>query len=283
MANLDLATMTRRAKNPRRTIIPIRPIKAQATQATNLYQSAFRPVVQAWEAALPSILSEYERTLAQMTTDSPADVEARIGQAEAEAQSIVLRVSIALERWAAAVERWHRSRWVANVLSATSVSLDTLIGPADVRETIQVVLSRNLGLVKSVSDGARRRIEAAVFNGFTTRKPSREIAKELREAVGIERRRALRIASNETTTLAAELNQERRRQAGIDTWQWIHSAKRHPRPEHEARDGFLYSEKAERHGKEYQGKRIRKPPQRDDWPGVPIYCGCTERSILILE
>lgn len=280
---VDLAAMTRRAKNPRRTVIPIRPIKAQATQATNLYQSAYRPVVQAWEASLPAILAEYERSLAEMTTDSPADVEARIGQAEAEAQSIVLRVSIALERWAAAVERFQRRRWVANVLSATNVSLDTMIGPDDVRETIQNALARNVGLVKSVSDGARRRIEAAVFNGFTTRKPSREIAKELREAVGIERRRALRIASNETTTLAAELNQERRRQAGIDTWQWIHSSKRHPRPEHEARDGFLYSENAERHGKEYQGKRIRKPPQRDDWPGVPIHCGCTERSILILE
>lgn len=279
----DLAAMTKRVRRTRRDVIALRPIKAPGTFASDLFASTYAPVVKVWQEAIPEIMEEYERTLGQMTTDAPADVSVRVDLAEARAQSVFVAIAVTLERWVYRIELWHRRRWVANVLSATNVSLDTLIGPADVRETIQVALARNVGLVKSVSDGTRRRIEAAVFNGFTTRKPSREIAKELREAVGIERRRALRIASNETTTLAAELNQERRRQAGIDTWQWIHSSKRHPRPEHEARDGFLYSENAERHGKEYQGKRIRKSPQRDDWPGVPIYCGCTSRAVLILE
>ena len=279
----DLAAMTKRVRRTRRDVIALRPIKAPGTFASDLFASTYAPVVKVWQEAIPEIMEEYERTLGQMTTDAPADVSVRVDLAEARAQSVFVAIAVTLERWVYRIELWHRRRWVANVLSATNVSLDTLIGPADVRETIQVALARNVGLVKSVSDGTRRRIEAAVFNGFTTRKPSREIAKELREAVGIERRRALRIASNETTTLAAELNQERRRQAGIDTWQWIHSSKRHPRPEHEARDGFLYSENAERHGKVYQGKRIRKSPQRDDWPGVPIYCGCTSRAVLILE
>ena len=279
----DLAAMTKRVRRTRRDVIALRPIKAPGTFASDLFASTYAPVVKVWQEAIPEIMEEYERTLGQMTTDAPADVSVRVDLAEARAQSVFVAIAVTLERRVYRIELWHRRRWVANVLSATNVSLDTLIGPADVRETIQVALARNVGLVKSVSDGTRRRIEAAVFNGFTTRKPSREIAKDLREAVGIERRRALRIASNETTTLAAELNQERRRQAGIDTWQWIHSSKRHPRPEHEARDGFLYSENAERHGKEYQGKRIRKSPQRDDWPGVPIYCGCTSRAVLILE
>ena len=279
----DLAAMTKRVRRTRRDVIALRPIKAPGTFASDLFASTYAPVVKVWQEAIPEIMEEYERTLGQMTTDAPADVSVRVDLAEARAQSVFVAIAVTLERWVYRIELWHRRRWVANVLSATNVSLDTLIGPDDVRETIQVALARNVGLVKSVSDGTRRRIEAAVFNGFTTRKPSREIAKELREAVGIERRRALRIASNETTTLAAELNQERRRQAGIDTWQWIHSSKRHPRPEHEARDGFLYSENAERHGKVYQGKRIRKSPQRDDWPGVPIYCGCTSRAVLILE
>ncbi|MAN86424.1 MAG: hypothetical protein CL555_06045 [Algoriphagus sp.] len=281
MANLDLAAMTRRAKNPRRTIIPMRAIKAQATQATNLWQSAYRPVVQAWEAALPAILAEYDRTLAQMTTDSPADVEARIGQAEAEAQSIVLRVSIALERWAAAVERWHRRRWVANVLSATSVDLSTMIGAPDMRMTLEAAIARNTGLIKSVSDETRRRVGDAVFRGLQNRTPSRDVARQLREAVGIERRRALRIASDQLSKLAGALNSERRRQSGISEFRWVHSGKLHPREDHLSRDGKLYTENPERVGKEYQGKTIRKAP--DDRASQLPFCGCTEAAVLILE
>ena len=278
---VDLAAMTRRAKNPRRTVIPIRPIKAQATQATNLYQSAYRPIVQVWEAALPAIIAEYERTLAQMTTDSPADVEARIGQAESEAQSIVLRVSIALERWAAAVERWHRRRWVANVLSATSVDLSTMIGAGDMRMTLEAAIARNTGLIKSVSDETRRRVGDAVFRGLQNRTPSRDVARQLREAVGIERRRALRIASDQNVKIASALNEERRRQAGIMAWQWIHSDKVNFRPEHDARDGFLYSDEPSDAGREYQGKTVRRPPS--DRPGELPFCGCTSRAVLILE
>ena len=278
---VDLAAMTRRAKNPRRTAIPIRPIKAQATQATNLYQSSYRPVVQAWEASLPAILAEYERTLTQMTTDSPADVEARIGQAEAEAQSIVLRVSIALERWARLAELFHRRRWVANVLSATSVDLSTMIGAGDMRMTLEAAIARNTGLIKSVSDETRRRVGDAVFRGLQNRTPSRDVARQLREAVGIERRRALRIASDQNVKIASALNEERRRQAGVDSTRWVHSGKLHPREDHLARDGKYYTENAARVGQEYQGKIIRKAPA--DRAGQLPFCGCSEAALLVFE
>lgn len=277
----SLAQLTRRAKNPRRTVIPIRPIKAQTTQATNLYQSAFRPVVQVWEAALPAIIAEYERTLAEMTTDSPADVDHVVGQAETEAQSVVLRVSLALERWAAVVERWHRRLWVANVLSATSVDLSTMIGAGDMRMTLEAAIARNVGLVKSVSDETRRRVGDAVFRGLQNRTTSRDVARQLREAVGIERRRALRIASDQNVKITSALNEERRRQAGLDSWYWRHSGKVHAREDHKARDGFLYSDNPERVGSEYRGKRVRKPP--DDLPGQLPYCGCGTQAVLILE
>lgn len=276
----DLATLTRRAKNPRRTVIPLRPITPPATLATNLFQSCYRPIVQAWEARLPTIMAEYERTLAEMTTDSPVDVEARIGQAEAEAQSVILRVSIALERWAATVERWQRRRWVANVLSATNVDLTTLIGAGDMRMTLEAAIARNTGLIRSVSDETRRRVGDAVLRGVQRRTPSREVARELREAVGMSRRRAFRVAADQNVKLASALNEERRRQAGVMAWAWVHSDKRNPRPEHEARDGKLYSDDPADAGREYQGRTVRKPPE--DRPGELPYCGCTSRAVLIL-
>ena len=88
-------------------------------------------------------------------------------------------------------EAWHRARWRGAVLTATSVDLQTMIGPADVRETVEAVIQRNVGLVRSVSDETRRRIGDAVFRGLQKRTPAREVARELREAVAMSRRRAL--------------------------------------------------------------------------------------------
>jgi len=81
--------------------------------------------------------------------------------------------------------------------------------------------------------------------------------------------------------LSSALNEERRRQAGISEWQWIHSSKRHPREEHVARDRKLYTDDPSKIGREYEGKVIMKaPPTR---PGEEINCGCTSKAVLILE
>lgn len=274
---LDLAAMTRRAKNPRRKLIALRPISPPATQATNLYRAAYLPIVQRWEAALPRILAEYVRTFAGMTADSPGALRAEIDEA-AESPLVVIRA--ALGRWAATVEGWHRRRWIGNVLSATNVDLSTMIGPSDMRETIEAVIERNVGLVRSVSDETRRRIADSVFRGLTQRRSAEAVGREIREAVAMTRRRAKNIAADQTVKISSALNEERRRQAGIQAWIWEHSDKRNPRPEHEARDGKLYSDDPSDAGTEYEGRTVRKPPE--DKPGELPFCGCTTRAVLIL-
>lgn len=264
----------------RRKLIRLRPIVAPAVRASDLF-AIYSPVLAAWQAALPAIETEYARTLSAMTTDAPADLAVRIGQAEAEGTTIVLTVRARLARWAAIIEAWHRARWKANVLAATKIDLGTFIGPGDVRETLETVIERNVGLIKSVTDDTRKRVGDAVFRGLQNRTPARELARELREAVGLERRRALRIASDQTTKMASALNDERRRQAGISAWAWVHSGKRHPREEHKARDGNLYSEDSDQVGTEYEGKTVRTPP--DDMPGQLPYCGCASVACLILD
>lgn len=171
---IDLAAMWRRARNPRRTSVALRPIAAPAMLATDLYQSVYRPVVQSWEAALPGILATYERSLAELTTDAPADVAAVIGQAELENAAVTLSVRAKIERWARLLEQFQRRKWVSAVLSATSVDLKTMIGPEDARLTIEAAIERNVGLVKSVSEQARERIADLVFRGLNERsRPAR--------------------------------------------------------------------------------------------------------------
>jgi SPP1 gp7 family putative phage head morphogenesis protein len=176
----------------------------------------------------------------------------------------VLELTPDLRGWAFREEEWHRGKWKRSVLDAVSVSLETMLGPEEIRETLEAFVKRNVGLVRNVSDEARGRIADSVFRGFQRRAPAVEVAKEIREAVAMARARSIRIASDQTVKIASALTAERRRQAGLDTWAWRHSGKLHFRPEHKARDG----------------KRYTDATAPEDLPGELPYCGCVEQAVL---
>ncbi|MEG3086170.1 phage minor head protein [Sphingomonas sp. PB4P5] len=263
----DLRAMTLRARNPRRPQITFRDIRPPATLATDLYQSGYSDVIAIWSAAAERIVAEYERTLSTMVTDSPADLQAQLDAAEAEVQRLFLVLTPRLRSWLFRVEGFVRGRWRGAVLTATGVDISTLVGPEDARETLEIVLERNVALVKDVSAQARGRISDAVFRGLTERQPAREVAKEVRNAVGMARDRSIRIASHQLGSLSETLAEERRRESGLDSWAWVASHKRNFRPEHQARDGKVYTD----------ATAPKDLPRR--LPG----CGCTSRAVMVFE
>lgn len=268
----DLAEMYRRSAKRRRRVIEFRPILPSTTLAGDLYRSGYNDVIAAWTAAIDPIIAEYERTLSEMTQDSPADVSARVSAVESDLGRLLVSIRLRLERWARRVEEFQRGKWRGAVLSATGIDIAQLIGPQDARMTIQAAVEANVALVRSVSDQTRDRITQEVLTGLRERKPSRDVAKELREKVGMGRRRALNIASDQNVKLTEALNEERRREAGLSTWAWVSSHKLHFRPEHAARDGKRYDDDAK------DGEH--KPPA--DRPGQLPFCGCTSRAVLSL-
>lgn len=263
----DLASMWRRARNPRRRVVVLRKIVVPAMMATNLYRAVYRPIIAKWRAALPSIMAEYERTLAEIVQDSPADAAEEISRVERDLEAIMLTVRLRLEEWSLTVERYHRRKWRGAILTATGVDISTLVGAGDMRLPIGAAIERNVNLVRSVSDETRRRIADTVFRSFQQRRDPRDVGRELAKAIDMSERRAKNIAADQNVKLASALNEERRREAGIDTFQWVHSGKLHPRPEHIARDGKRYTDD--------------KPPP--DMPGELPYCGCTSRAVLELS
>lgn len=248
--------------------------------AGDMFRAVYAPLIDLWTAPIPAIVAEYERTLSAMTTDAASDIEGEIAAAEQRAALLAVSVSPRIRDWISKVERWQRNQWTSAVRLATRVDLGTLLGPDDVRETVDAFLARNVALVKDVSAQARGRIADAVFRGLTERKPARDVAKEIAEAVGMARKRALRIASDQNSKLASALADERRRAAGIQTWTWLHSEKANPRPDHQARDGFLYSDNRADVGKKIEGKTVRPLPS--DRPGELPFCGCRSRALLVL-
>lgn len=262
-----LADLARRARNPRRKSITLRDIAPPSTLATNLYLATYARVVRHWTDALPRIMAQYERTLATMTTDAPADVQAEINATENGFLRLLLEIAPELADWVTTTERWFRGKWRGAVLSATGVDLTTLIGPEDVRDTLETVIARNTALIRDVSAQAQSRISDSVFRGLTQRTPAADVAKELREAVAMSKRRSVNIASDQLSKLTSALADERRREAGIEEWEWVHSRKLHPRAAHVARNGKVYSD-------------TNRPPTM---PGEEPFCGCRQRAVLTFD
>ena len=278
MPRFDLATLARRQRNIRRTSIVLRDIVPPAVLATDLYRAVYKPVVEAWISALPRIEAEYARTIGELITDNPADVKAEIDTAAGEVNRLVLMLTPALRDWALKVEQWSRKSWRGAVLAATSVDLNTLLGPEDVRASLETHIAWNTDLIADVSNQIKQRVGNAVFDGLRNRTPARDVAKTIREATGLGRDRSVRIASDQLQKLTSSLADERRREAGIFSWEWVHGRKAHPRAQHVARNGNYYSDAAADVGKVVNGKALLAPPE--DRPGQLPWCGCRSRSVI---
>lgn len=283
MPTYDLAAEARRLKNIRRPYIVLKDIAAPQMLATDLFNAVYKPTIQLWTEAAPRIVDEYARTLSAMTTDAPADIQREIDGAEQAFNRLFLTLTPSLRDWVLKVERVTRSRFVRQVFSATSVDLTTRLGPGDVQDTLDSYLRWNTDLVADVSAQIKKRISDSVFSGLTQRKPAREVAKDIAQATGLGRKRALNIASDQLSKLSGSLADERRRQAGMTEWSWNHGGKIHFRPEHLARDGFVYTDNPANVGKRIGGKEVRSPPERGDLPAQKPFCSCRSRSVLVWE
>lgn len=257
-------------RKPRKRTVTFRPITLPATLGSDLYASAYGLIIAEWNAGLPAIITEYERSLSQLTTDAAPELSGVIVSVEAGISSLAVTLRLRLERWAQRIEAAQRRKWATVVKQSTGLDISMMTGPNDMRVPLGTVIERNVALVSSVSSQAKDRISDAVFRGLAEKKPAREVAAEIREAVAMGRRRALNIASHQLSTLAETLNSERRREAGINTWRWVHSGKLHPREDHVKRNGHDYDDDAK------SGEH--KPPA--DAPGQLPGCGCTSRAIL---
>lgn len=259
--------MIRRGRRTRqRQIIapPIVPTKALEQQLLRVYMR----VVREWGRLIPlQVMPKYERTLGEVR-DSVDDVDKELEDIGAALNRLVLTIGADLEDWVVRVEQWHRGRF-GTLFTPAGVKLDTLLGPADVGTTLKSVLGENVALIRSLNDQMRNGISGQVFRGLTDRLPARDVARAIRKETGIAARRAELIAADQLQKLTGRLDQERQEQVGITKFQWQHSGKKYPRPEHVARNGIVYA--------------WDSPVGKNDPPGRAIRCGCRARAVVELD
>lgn len=278
----DLKAMARRAGTRRRliTFAPIFTTQAQTTGLAAVYHRMLAP----WYNSRERILELYSRELARVLTadaiDDLADLFEELGR---EMQRLVLDLTPDLRDWAFRLERWHAGKWGRTVLAGANVDVSYLIGPQDAQEPISAFLARNTALVKDIGTQAQGRISDAVYRGLQQRTPAREVGKEIANATGMARKRANNIAADQSTKIASALDGQRQREAGLTVWKWRHSGKLHPRKWHKDRDGNLYADEKADRGKLKSGQAVLEPPEADDLPGRPPYCGCVRVGMLVLD
>ncbi|OGT55491.1 MAG: hypothetical protein A3E01_09290 [Gammaproteobacteria bacterium RIFCSPHIGHO2_12_FULL_63_22] len=262
---IDLATLAR-AKGIKRavTLRPINPTQAQAQELAAILVQ----VTNVWKSWLPAILAGYDpKPLGDaMLTDTADAMRGAIETANSEISRLVIPITAQLRNWSAKIEKWHRGKWIDAVNTATNVDLSNVLTAMPVQETLGSWLERNVALVRDVSDQTRGRISDIVFREYQNRTPIREVAKQLNEAAALGRKRAIRIAADQSSKLSAQLDMERQAEAAIEQYRWRHSGKAHPRLEHQARNGKLF--------------KLGEPS--GDTPGQAPYCGCRAQAYLPL-
>ncbi|MET0439197.1 MAG: phage minor head protein [Devosia sp.] len=295
----DLPTLIRRQTNIRRKQIVLREIVPTATNAGNLYRAAYKPIIEAWERAIERIGAEYARSvpvrdsvvvlhrqsagqvieplLPATINDSLFDLESLLASLGDELSRLVLSITPSLREWAVQTERWHRSRWRGNVLTATGVDISTMLLAGEQPQSVAEAIAWNVSLIKDVSEQTRSRVSSAVFAAFRARLQVRDLAKELSEIVGASRIRARGIAADQLSKLSGALDTERMNEAGLDRWKYRHGGKLHARPWHRARDGKIYSLKT---NKQIGGDDDIKA---GDAPSEPPWCSCRKQGIIDLS
>ena len=266
-----------RSKSRRKAGITLRPIVPTRSQAVDL-AAIIAPAWRIWAEGVDAIMAGYDPApLGDGATtghfavvhDSPAQIETAINALAAEFLTrLIVEITPGLRRWTARIERWHRQKWASAVLAGTGVDLSTVLTSLPVEETVETFVARNVALARNVSEQAQARISDAVWRGYQTRTPAREVAREIRGHAEMGRARAVRIASDQSAKLSAALDTERMAEAGIDFAKWRSSHKQNFRPEHAARDGKVYDIRS---GQRRGGDEVIPA---DDRPAMKPWCGC---------
>lgn len=177
------------------------------------------------------------------------------------AQSAIQR---AVERVTSLFERAmgsHLRRFLRSIERATGISIPSLSvsGTGRERELIQTYVQRNTSLIKSLSDDVVKRVEQIVYDGKLNGWSATRVSKELQGQLKIAQGRANLIATDQLSSLNADLNQYRNEALGIKHYRWVTRGDARVRSLHRQLNGqrFEYGKPTGAEGGLPPGKPVR--------------------------
>ncbi|MHB8283964.1 MAG: phage head morphogenesis protein, partial [Caulobacteraceae bacterium] len=137
-------------------------------------------------------------------------------------------------------------------------------------DAYQAVIGEQVALITNLPEQYMAQVEGIVMRAVQTGGDRHAIAKSLEEQAGVTKRRAARIARDQTNKATAVFTRVRQEELGVTEAIWRHSGGgKTPRPSHVAFSGQRYNI---REGAVLDGERV--------WPGTAINCRCVSQAIL---
>ena len=218
------------------------------------------------EGILPEAERELAARKADLTQDAMGDNSFEQLRLVAEA---LQRVSEAIVARIVELEAGrHTDKWLASVRAALGIDIATVVRQEDLSDYLLSAVARNAAMIQSLSSDTVTRVERAVYDAILQGRTVKQLRSQLTHEFGMLDSRAKLIARDQVSSLNADLNEIRHRQAGINRYVWSTSNDERVRPRHQAIDGreYVYGE----------------PTGAEDGlpPGRPINCRCVAQPIV---
>lgn len=165
--------------------------------------------------------------------------------------------------------------WRGASLSASTVSLDEQLTWAGRRSSLRSFIVEGLGKIPDLSDHQYDRAVAIIFDGLHRRLPARDVARAFQAVYPSTQREAIDVVSFQLSRIAALLDSERQRQAGISRFTWRWSGAVDENPDHRRRDGQVFEWDCPIE----DGRAI----SADDMPGMGSNCKCRAQAWVDLS
>jgi len=149
-----------------------------------------------------------------------------------------------------------------------ALGADPFIREPKLKDTLEVFAHANVQLIKGIGDKVANDIESAALRAVMTGTTNKDFAAELEDRFGFPAKRAKLIARDQIGSLYGRLNAERQKALGISKFTWRTVNDQRVRPEHDDREGKVYS--------------FDDPPD-GELPGEPINCRCYAEPVFEFE
>lgn len=192
-------------------------------------------------------------------------IRERVAQAAAEMRASLNtpQLEALAEKFATRTATYQRIQLERQTRAA--LGADVFIGDRALRSLVETFASENVSLIRGLTTEVAQRVERRAIAGVQAGKLHGTLAKELRAEFGLTESRAKLIARDQVGKLYGQINASRQKELGATKFIWRTVNDERVRPEHEERDGQVYS--------------YDDPPD-GELPGEPILCRCNAEPIF---
>lgn len=294
-ASYNLPQLIRTAKVKPRPFRRIAPTEALRSSVARPYFD----LVRAWQAEREELLRTYARLVpvrgGVLSPDAADQLRLAVDQSAARVERQLAQVRQQFGPAFAQIERWHRAQWLSRINSATGINVGVLTAEHTTRAEVETATSWNEHLANQVHLDIKGAVATALLGAVAIRAATtpaegksaeamrqREMKREAGGALADPdgdaapsaaemldgllakaKKRVARIAVDQTNKASADMDRARRREAGLGRFLWMVTEQPHPRREHRARRGRIYTQAT----------------APNDRAGTLPHCKCWERPL----